>query len=43
MTQELKLVLCIETTSIRDIVVAAQFKIIQCMLTNVIGTSGLTV
>lgn len=40
---ELKVVLCPETTSIRDIVVAAQFKIMQCMLTNVIGISGLIV
>lgn len=43
MTQELKLVLCVEPASIRDIVVAARFKIIQCMFTNVIGISGLTV
>lgn len=43
MTQELKLVLCTEPTSIRDIVVAAQLKIIQHMLTNIIGISGFTV
>lgn len=42
MTQELKLVLCFETTYIRDIVVAAQFKILQCMLMDVIEISDLT-
>lgn len=35
--------LCIQPISIRGIVAAAQFKIIQCMLTNGIGISGLTV
>lgn len=43
MTWELKLVLCIQPISIRGIVAAAQFKIIQCMLTNGIGISDLTV
>lgn len=35
--------LCPETASIRDVVVAAQFKIMQCTLMNVIGVSGLMV
>lgn len=43
MTWEFKLVLCIQPVSIRGIVAAAQFQIIQCMLTNGIGISGLTV